>query len=110
MNHEISLRINVKLDEKVKKNRRINFQNLKTDFKRIWKFLNIKRIKKKVLRPAGIEPRTSLQHALIKKKNGAGRDRTRDPSHAQKKKKRFKRECWGRGSNPRPPVREKKKE
>ena len=47
MNHEISLRINVKLDEKVKKNRRINFQNLKTDFKRIWKFLNIKRIKKK---------------------------------------------------------------
>ena len=38
MNHEISLRINVKLDEKVKKNRRINFQNLKTDFKRIWKF------------------------------------------------------------------------
>ena len=61
MNHEISLRTNVKIDEKVQKNRGINFQNLEIGFKRIWKFLDVKEIKKKVLRPAGIEPRTSLQ-------------------------------------------------
>ena len=64
----------MKVNEKVQKNPGINFQNLEIGFKRIWKFLDVKEIKKKVLRPAGIEPRTSLQHALIFFKNGAGRD------------------------------------
>ena len=42
MNHEISLRTNVKIDEKVQKNRGINFQNLEIGIKRIWKFLDVK--------------------------------------------------------------------
>ena len=62
------------------------------------------------MRPAGIEPRTSLQHALIKKKNGAGRDRTRDPSHAQKKKKDLKGNAGGGDRTHDPQFAKKKKE
>ena len=67
MNHEISLRTNVKLDEKVQKNSGINFQKLRNRFKKNLEIFGCQRIKKNILRPAGIEPRTSLQLPYKKK-------------------------------------------
>lgn len=89
MNHEISLRTNVKLDEKVQKNSGINFQKHRNRFKKNLEIFGCQRIKKKRFE--------------------ACRDRTQDlPAAALTKKKDLKRECWGRGSNPRPPFATKK--
>ena len=47
MNHEISLRTNVKLDEKVQKNSGINFQKHRNRFKKNLEIFGCQRIKKK---------------------------------------------------------------
>ena len=84
MNHEISLRTNVKLDEKVQKNSGINFQKLRNRFKKNLEFFGCQRIKKKRFE--------------------ACRDRTQDlPAAALTKKKGFKKGMLGAGIEPATP-------
>ena len=59
MNHEISLRTNVKLDEKVQKNSGINFQKHRNRFKKNLEIFGCQRIKKKIEGLWGFEPTTS---------------------------------------------------
>ena len=59
MNHEISLRTNVKLDEKVQKNSGINFQKHSNRFKKNLEIFGCQRIKKKIEGLWGFEPTTS---------------------------------------------------
>ena len=69
MNHEISLRTNVKIDEKVQKNSGINFQKHRNRFKKNLEIFGCQRIKKKRFE--------------------AGRDRTQDLPAAALTKKRI---------------------
>ena len=89
MNHEISLRTNVKLDEKVQKNSGINFQKHRNRFKKNLEIFGCQRIKKKRFE--------------------ACRDRTQDLPAAALTKKRFKKGMLGAGIEPTTPIREKKK-
>ena len=90
MNHEISLRTNVKLDEKVQKNSGINFQKHRNRFKKNLEIFGCQRIKKKRFE--------------------ACRDRTQDlPAAALTKKKGFKKGMLGAGIEPATPIREKEK-
>ena len=67
MNHEISLRTNVKLDEKVQKNSGINFQKHRNRFKKNLEIFGCQRIKKKNRGAVGV--RTHHLTASISSEN-----------------------------------------